>query len=153
MNEDMKFLSGGQKLLDRVSPLWEEIKKYHVEKSIHFSKEMDAKSFLSRKAELVSKSKYLRVDIAHASKQGKDIGYCISTIDDIDRGEIDSLFVLGKYRGKGVGKKLTERALTWLDEKGAVEHSICVASGNEEVLDFYQSFGFYPRGIYLARKQ
>jgi hypothetical protein len=44
-------------------------------------------------------------------------------------------------------------AVTWLDGKGVVDCSIYVASGNEEVLDFYKSSGFYARGIHLARKQ
>ena len=153
MNEDIQILSGGSELLNRTSPLWEEIKKHHVEKSLHFSKEMASKSYIERKKDLISKAKYLRVDIAYDSKERKDIGYCISTVDDANRGEIDSLFIEKKYRRQGIGKKLTEMALAWLDNKGAVDYSISVAYGNEEVLDFYKSFGFYPRGIHLARKQ
>ena len=153
MNESIKILSGGPELLDRISPLWEEIKKYHVEKSLHFSKDMNSKSYVARKKELTSKAKYLRVDIANNPKEKKDVGYCISTIDNNNRGEVDSLFIEGPYRRQGIGKKLIEMALTWLNNKGAVDNSIYVASGNEEVIDFYKSFGFYPRGIHLAQKR
>ncbi len=34
MSDSIRILSGGPELLDRISPLWEEIKKHHVEKSI-----------------------------------------------------------------------------------------------------------------------
>lgn len=152
MNGDIKYLSGGPELLDRISPLWEEIKKYHVEKSLHFSKDLNSKSFAGRKKELISKSKYLRVDIAHNLKKEIDIGYCITTIDNSNRGEIDSLFIEEAYRRKGIGKILTQEALSWLNDKGAVDNSIYVASGNEKVIEFYKSFGFYPRGIHLAQK-
>ncbi len=152
MNENIKIFSGGPELLDQVSPLWEEIKKYHVEKSRHFSKEMNSKSFVSRKTELISKAKYLQVGIASNLKEEKDVGYCITTIDYENRGEIDSLFIVKQYRRQGIGKKLTNMALAWLNDKCVVDSSIIVAYGNEDVIDFYKSFGFYPRNIHLCNR-
>lgn len=153
MNEIIEILSGGPELLDRISPLWDELKKYHVEKSLHFSKEMNSKSYVARKKDLISKAKHLRVDIANYPKEKRDIAYCISTIDNSNRGEIDSLFIVEPYRRQGIGRKLTEMAFAWLRNRGAVDNSIYVASGNEEVIDFYKTFGFYPRGIHLAQKR
>jgi ribosomal protein S18 acetylase RimI-like enzyme len=152
MNENIKIFSGSHELLDRISPLWEEIKKYHVEKSPHFSKDINSKSFVSRKKELISKAKYLQVVIASNLKEEKDVGYCITTIDHENRGEIDSLFIKKQYRRQGIGKKLTKMALGWLNDKRVVDSSIIVAYGNEDVIDFYKSFGFYPRNIYLTFK-
>jgi len=152
MNENIKIFSGSHELLDRISPLWEEIKKYHVEKSPHFSKDINSKSFVSRKKELISKAKYLQVVIASNLKEEKDVGYCITTIDHENRGEIDSLFIKKQYRRQGIGKKLTKMALAWLNDKRVVDSSIIVAYGNEDVIDFYKSFGFYPRNIYLTFK-
>ena len=152
MTETIEFTSGSTELLDRISPLWEKIKAHHVRKSLHFSEEMNSKSFTARKKDLILKAKYLRVDIAIDSITKKDVGYCISTIDSNNRGEIDSLFIEEPFRKQGIGKKLTEMALTWLKSNNATDSSIFVAFGNEEVLDFYKSFGFYPRGIYLAQK-
>ncbi len=153
MNDSIIILSGGSELLDRIAPLWEEIKKYHVEKSLHFSKILNSISFVERKKNLTSKAKFLRVDIANKLKDEKDVGYCITTIDNSNRGEIDSLFIKEQYRRQGIGKKLIKMALAWLDNKGAVESSITVAYGNEEAIDFYKYFGFYPRGIHLSKKQ
>ena len=39
MDERIKILSGGSELLDRIAPLWVELNKYHMEKSIHFSED------------------------------------------------------------------------------------------------------------------
>lgn len=152
MDEEIKYLSGGTELLDRISPLWEKLKKHHVSRSLHFSKDLNSKSFEWRKKGLISKSRYLRADIAYNIKEEQDAGYCIATIDNNSRGEIDSLFIDTAYRRQGIGKKLTEEALSWLNNNGAVENSIYVASGNEEVLGFYESFGFLPRGIHLVQK-
>ena len=153
MNDNIKIMSGGPELLDRISPLWEELKKHHVKKSLHFSEEISTISFAARKKVLISKEKYLRVDIDIDSMERRDIAYCISTIDNNNKGEIDSIFVDRHHRREGVGKKITEKALTWLQSKGVTDNSIYVAYGNEEVLDFYKSFGFYPRGVHLAQKR
>ncbi len=153
MNDSIKILSGGPELLDRVAPLWEEIKRYHVEKSLHFSKDLNSISFAERKRNLISKAKYLRVDIANNLEIKKDVGYCISTIDNNNRGEIDSLYIDESHRRQGIGKQLTLKALAWLDKEGASDSAIMVAYGNEEVADFYKIFGFYPRNIQLSRKK
>ena len=149
----MEILSGGMELLDRIAPLWEELKRYHVEKSRYFSKDMKARRFEARKNDLTSKAKHLRVDIVIDSKEKNDIGYCISTINDSNRGEIDSIFIREPYRRHGLGKKLTEMALAWLDDQGVVDNSLYVASGNDEVINFYKIFGFYPRTIHLVQKR
>lgn len=153
MNDSIKILSGGAELLDRIAPLWGEIKQYHVEKSRHFSKDLDSISFEKRKRGLISKAKYLRVDIANNLEMKKDVGYCISTIDNNNRGEIDSLYIEASHRRQGIGKQLTKMALTWLDKEGASESSIVVAYGNEKACDFYKIFGFYPRNIQLSKKK
>ena len=152
---DMKteIISGGPEFLDRIAPLWEKMKKYHVDKSTHFSKNMDSILFEERKNNLTSKAKHLRVDIVINTKEKHDIGYCISTIDDGNKGEIDSLFILDVYRRHGLGERLTENALDWFNDNGVVNILIYVASGNDEVINFYKNFGFYPRRIQLAQKR
>jgi ribosomal protein S18 acetylase RimI-like enzyme len=152
MDEGMEILSGDMELLDRIAPLWEELKKYHVERSPYFSKDMKKRRFEDRKNDLTLKAKHMRVDIVMDLKKNNDIGYCISTIDHSNRGEIDSIFIREPYRRHGFGKKLTEMALAWLNDQGIIDNSIYVASGNDEVIDFYKTFGFYPRGIHLVQK-
>jgi GNAT superfamily N-acetyltransferase len=73
------------------------------------------------------------------------IGYCVSTIDEMKHGEIDSLFVIPDYRGYGIGKKLTERSIEWLKLKNCNPIRLAINYGHESVLPFYQNLGFYPR--------
>jgi ribosomal protein S18 acetylase RimI-like enzyme len=113
---------------------------------------LKARPFDDRKNYLTSKSKHLRLDVVIDLKGKSDIGYCISTINDRNIGEIDSLFIKAPYRRNGIGKKLTEMALEWMNKKGVIEKAIYVAYGNDEVIDFYKTFGFYPRNIHLVQK-
>ena len=45
------------------------------------------------------------------------------------------------------------RALAWFDEHGSIRNRVSVGNGNEEVLDFYKKFGFFPRMTVLERKK
>jgi ribosomal protein S18 acetylase RimI-like enzyme len=66
--------------------------------------------------------------------------------------EIESLYVLADYRHCGIARELTEKSLNWLIENGCQSIELDVAVGNEEVLPFYEKFGFYPRLYKLVRK-
>lgn len=55
------------------------------------------------------------------------------------------------YRGTGIGKKLMEMSLEWLDQNGIDDIFIIVAAGNENALNFYNEFGFKPRAYKLKR--
>lgn len=79
------------------------------------------------------------------------VGYCISTINSEPAGEVDSFFVEEQYRKQGLGDKLMQRALEWLDINKAKTKIIVVAEGNENVLEFYRRYGFYKRRIVLEQ--
>ena len=88
------------------------------------------------------------VHVLIASK-GRDVGYCICTINNDGKGEIDSLYIKKEHRSKGLGKKMMESALQWLKENNAKKKVVVVLEGNAEALGFYQSLGFLPRNIEL----
>ena len=67
-------------------------------------------------------------------------------------GEIDSMLVLANYRKHGIGRTLVERAMAWFEENEAKDVIVFVGVENEEVLDFYGSFGLLPIAIRLERK-
>lgn len=102
-----------------------------MKKSIHFSVVIKSRRFEARKNDLISKAKHLLVDIVIDAKENNDIGYCICTINDSDMGEIDSIFFKEPYRRNGIGKKLMQMALTWLDDYGVVGKVLSVGSGND----------------------
>ncbi len=139
--------------LDRVAPLWEQLKAHHTERAAHFIQDMSAMNFEDRKRSLLEKAEpsALRVDIAVDGQNGQDIAYCISSVDAHKRGALDSIYVDPVYRRRGIGEVLPRRALAWMDAAGADSKIITVAEGNERVFRFYAKFGFYPRATVLAQ--
>jgi ribosomal protein S18 acetylase RimI-like enzyme len=87
-----------------------------------------------------------------AQENGENIGYCIATVDGLN-GEIDSLFVVAAYRGKGVGKELMSCALRWLEEQKCETVRVSIAEGNESALNSYRRFGFAERLMVMQMKQ
>lgn len=153
MEKEIEIISGGPELLDRIAPLWEELNKHHVKKSIHFSELIKSRNFIARREELISKAKHLRTDIVTDMKENNDVGYCISTIKENNIGEIDSIFIREPYQKNGIGKRLMEMALAWLDDHGVTRKVLSIGSGNDEVIEFYEMFGFYPATIYMMQKR
>lgn len=45
-----------------------------------------------------------------------------------------------------------ERAVSWLEANGAQKIKLGVVYGNDEVLNFYERHGFYPRTYVLYKK-
>ena len=150
MNKNFIIDSGHDELFERVRPLWEELREYHVQHSSHFSKELCGRKFEERKDEIREKAHQFRIDIIRYKNE--DIGYCIATISKEGCGEIDSLFIKKYFRKNGLGKRLTESALNWMDKQKVKEKSIYVAVGNEKAIEFYSQFGFYPRNVHLNQK-
>ncbi len=150
------LIIGGVDLLPRIETLWCELRDLHSSRSAHFSDMVRDMEFESRRLGLQQKSEggHILVQIvtlAGTSEQ-KDVGYCVSTVGLDGVAEIDSIFVLEGFRGKGLGSKLIQGALDWIDEHDVKEVRTSVLWGNEGVLPFYQHHGMYPRSIVLLRK-
>ncbi len=149
-SETVEIQSGGDEFLDRIAPLWRGLREHHARVSEHFSGQVAARPFEDRRRDLVSKAVKMKVDIACA--RGRDIGYCITTIDKENRGELDSLFIEEDYRRMGLGRRMAESALEWLRTEGARPIFLTVLAGNDKVMPFYESLGFFPRNIQMEFK-
>jgi ribosomal protein S18 acetylase RimI-like enzyme len=143
--------SGAAELLDRVGTLWRQLRDHHASRSTDWSDDFAAADFSQRSASLKNKGVKLRVDLL--SHAGRDVAYCVSTIDQSGTGEIDSLFVEESYRRQGHGRRLAEFALAWMDENAVERRTIMVAAGNEEAIEFYRRLGFLPRNVHLVQKR
>lgn len=74
------------------------------------------------------------------AKEGENIVGSCSASKGIDQNQIRAIYVLPDYQGKGIGKKLMERAVDWLgDEKDIM---LEVAKYNTDAIDFYKRVGF-----------
>ncbi len=148
---------GGPELLPRIEPLWCELRDVHSSRSAHFSEMVEDMEFESRRLGLMGKSVGGHIMVQVMSLPGKsgqkDIAYCVSTVGLNGIAEIDSVYVEEGYRRMGLGGKLIKGAMDWIDGHDVREVRTSVVWGNEEVLPFYESHGFYPRSIVLLRKQ
>jgi len=140
--------------MDTIRPLWERLKAFHEENSIHFKERFQEMSWEKRKDNLLAKSSKILFEYAVDRTNDKAIGYCISTINKHDHktGEIDSLYVEKKYRNHGIGKQFMENAIHWLIEQETEVQKLAVGAGNEQVINFYKQFDFFPLHIILQKK-
>jgi GNAT superfamily N-acetyltransferase len=150
------LMIGGADLLPRIEPLWCELRDLHSSRSAHFSDLVRDMEFDSRRLGLLEKALggHILVQIISLSETSdqKDVAYCVSTIGLNGIAEIDSIYVAEGYRNNGLGGKLIEGALDWIDEHDIKEVRTSVIWGNEQALPFYERHGLYPRSIVLLRK-
>ena len=65
--------------------------------------------------------------------------------------EIDGMFIIKEFQGKGLGKKLMQKAIEWLgnDEEIKLE----VVSYNTNAINFYKKFGFQETTLPVSKKR
>ncbi len=143
----------GPRDLDRIRPLWEKLIEHHRVRSKHFAHFYINRRFDLRRKELQEKSVTgsLHLGLARNSATKKLAGYCVSSISAAGEGEIDSIYIEAEMRGCGIGDRLMQMGLQWMDSHSVKKKIIAVGAGNEEVLPFYQRFGFYPHRIVLEQ--
>lgn len=138
-----------------IEPLWKELNRQHMKNSSHFRDRYRNFRFEDRISILTDKVRgdLLLVLTAWAEGRKQPVGYCISSVDYLGGGEIDSIFVLKEFRKAGVGRELMERSMAWLVKQKPKSLKVTVAAGNEEVFGFYGKFGFLPAKTVLERKK
>jgi ribosomal protein S18 acetylase RimI-like enzyme len=151
LHDDFSLLTGGAELLDRIEPLWSQLRQHHADLSPLWSAALLATSFAQRRVELVGKgARGLLVSVA-ASRGGQDIGYCVSTLAADTTGEVDSLYVIPSHRGRGVGHALMSTALDWFAGQSVQSIVVEVIGGNDAAQRFYARYGFLPRTLRMVR--
>ncbi len=78
-----------------------------------------------------------------AEDEGKIIGFC-TAIKEGRHNRIGAIYILPAYQGKGLGKRLIEKAFSWLGDKKDI--LINVARYNKQAISFYKKFGFVKTG-------
>jgi ribosomal protein S18 acetylase RimI-like enzyme len=153
LQDDFSLLNGGAELLDRIEPLWSQLRRHHAELSPQWSASLLSGSFAERRAALLRKgSGGLLVSLATARNRDiGDIGYCVSTFTSDATGEVDSLYVIPSCRGSGVGHALMSAAMDWLAGQSVRSIVVEVISGNDAAQRFYARYGFAPRTVRLLR--
>ncbi|HCC35250.1 MAG TPA: N-acetyltransferase [Ruminococcaceae bacterium] len=141
---DIRYVSGGEELLDIIRDLWQELNNLHLEKSPHFRALYAQNTFEARKNSLLAAAKKGSLLTALAYDGDLPVGYCIASLVE-GTGEIESLFVLESYRKNGIAARLMDEALKWLAQLNPTKTVVKVSVGNENAFGFYARYGFLPR--------
>lgn len=70
------------------------------------------------------------------------VAKCFSTFACSDTGVFDDFYVEPAFRGKGIARKLAQRAQEWCGQQGMASLSVCCAPCDEEM---YRALGFGSR--------
>lgn len=145
----------GAESLDDIRPLWEKLRAHYSLLLSRFGHETPPFNFEPRKQEILCKAApgRTRIELVSIVWEAVDIAYCVSTVSSSGRGEIDSMFVEERCRGRGIGSKLVRHALAWMESVEASSKVVTIAYASDEVLAFYTRFGFHPRTILLQHVQ
>ena len=109
-------------------------------------------AILSTKKEVGDAIKEKRVIVA--ADDDKIIGFLLYKFWSKDSCELDSIYVLKRYREHGIGNKLVKRFLSLKPIKKCKQIWIHADSVEEEkLLKFYSRFGFKKVAITMLRKQ
>ena len=154
ISDQFELIDGEAELLDNVKPCWEKLQAHHASVSKYFSRDIDEYAFTQRKEGLLKKviNGKLKVDIVKYLENGNIIGYCISTIDADNVGEIESIYIEDAFRGNHIGDALMKNALAWFDDHHVDVRRLCIVYGNDRVVEFYKKYGFYPSNIGFRQK-
>ncbi len=147
---DYSLTAGGAELLDRVGPLWLQLRQHHAEVSPRWAAQLLAMSFDERQAGLIAKATAGML-VLLATVGDRDVGYCVSTVTADGQGEVDSLYVIPTHRKLGIGHAMMSRTLQWFGQQSVRAISVEVIIGNESALPFYARYGFHPRTLRLRR--
>lgn len=149
----MRFQTGGIELLDAIEAMWSRLNDHHVDCSTHFSRHFREGSFSEYKDYLIARSRGAEIRVEIALHPAADLPAGFSVVwAERTTGFIHSLFVEEAYRSRGIGGRLMERALAWLESQNAENRTVGVALGNDRAFSFYERFGFLPRLVFLQQK-
>jgi diamine N-acetyltransferase len=127
--------------IDIIEPMWVLLNEMNKVFDRKIEQPVRTTTWPERKKQLIDKSGF-KVNIELFYEKGELRGYCYSTIDREEIGEIESLFVDERLRCKGYGKLLVESALIFFEENKAADIKIWVHPANTRAMSFYWQFGF-----------
>jgi len=137
----MEIIEFDRSRLPEIEGLWRELNAHHAQHASNFKNYFETLTFESRIKQLQHKE---NLSLLVSSDSGEYVGYCIATTDK-SKGEIDSIYVKAGHRGQKIGHQLITRAMDWLRLHHCSEIVLYVAEGDEEVLGFYEKYGFAKR--------
>lgn len=149
--KDIDYVYGGMELFEATVPLRLKLLGHHSKMSRHFGSYYSPARIEGTKGVLTecSTRNRLRIGLARHIPTGRNVGFCISTVNAEDVGEIFAIFVDDEFKGMGIGTALSSEALAWLRSKNPKHLEIHILHENTKVQSFYSRLGFAPQTILL----
>ncbi len=123
-----------------VEGLWMELNSHHLDCTEHFKASFRSNNFQKRCEHLAGiREDQIRIEVAEDG--GRLVGYCFCTAK-YGRGEVESIYIVPEYRGRGIGEQFMENGLEWMRAKECGKIDVVVVAGNECAFGFYEKFGF-----------
>ena len=66
--------------------------------------------------------------------------------------ELESVYVLDEFRGRGIGRKLMDNFFVWCQEKDVERVKIEASSKNSDGIRFYKRHGFNDYDLILEKE-
>ena len=102
-----------------------------------------------------SKNSFLEV----IEYKGKIIGYLCGSLDIIadyrnkkKYGTLDNMFIEKRFRGSGLGTKITQNFVNWCKNKKVSIISVTASSKNKPTIEFYRKNGFADYDLVLEKR-
>lgn len=158
MKNDFIFREAGVKDLDEILRLnFALFKKEYKEfdKSLNLNWTYKNKKYFKNK--IIKKDGFVKV----VENKRKIIGYLcggIGTLKELDcrkkakYAELENMFIEKKFRGKGLGAKLTRDFISWCEENKVNYLSVTASAENKLTIEFYRKLGFKDYDLTLEMK-
>ena len=135
----IEYLEKDHTGLDVIEPLWEKLKEHHRVRSVHFKEQFSKTTWEMRRKEILDKAHNGAMLVHLAKDNDKVVGYCVTSIDDKNIGEIETIFVEAEYRRVGIGVNFMRRAIAWMDAHAVTEKSLPLPPATKKLLVFTPS--------------
>ena len=143
----------GWDAVERLAPLWESLRRHHVEVVPELEPQPAQRSWEVRRALYEHVLRDPDAFVLVAVQGGVDVGYALVALHDGPDdtwvsgeriAEVETLAVLPHARGHGVGTALLDRVDVELARIGVHDLRIAVVPANEDALRFYSRRGLRP---------
>lgn len=144
--------------LDRLLALYDRLAEHHAAAGPAFALRASAGEHL--RGHLAARLRDPEACLLVAEDGGDLLGFCLASVahrpaffEEVERVEVEGLFVRPEHRRGGLARALVEAALDAVDPGRRLRVELAVARGNPEGEGFWRSLGFAPVMDVMERRR
>lgn len=143
----MKIREASRKDVKQINSLNQQLNEYHLKFDDYYKLRPNLEDITTKYFENIITSEDSILLVAEDNKSV--VGYIVGKVGvrppvyEVDkRGLLSEMYVLEKYRGRGVGRELTERMISWFKERSIKYVELSVDRRNDLGYNVWKSLGF-----------